>query len=156
MVTITVEKTVNAPVTAVWDSWNDYANIDSFHPGVQKSYLLGGSADTGLGALRQCDFTDGKTFLKEEIVGYEKNKRMEINIIGTNAPIKDAHATFEFQALNSKQSKVTMTMMFTPKFGLLGRMMVPLMKMQFRKGLTGLLEGNAKHVEQREPLRAVA
>lgn len=156
MVTIIVEKTVNAPISAVWDSWDDYANIDGFHPGVQKSYLLGDSADTGIGALRQCDFTDGKTFLKEEIVGYEKNKMMAINIIGTNAPIKDASATFDFQALGSNQTKVVMTMAFTPKFGLLGRLMVPLMKRQFRKGLAGLLDGNAEHVEQREPLRAVA
>jgi len=148
MVTITVHKTVNAPVSALWESWDDYANIADFHPGLSASRLLDGQQETGMGALRQCDFTDGKTFLKERITGYEKNKRMVLEIFDTNAPIRNAHAIFEFQAVGGERSRVTMTMIFTPKMGLLGRLLTPIMRKQFTKGLNDLLASNAAHVEQ--------
>ncbi len=148
MATVTVTKTVNAPIANVWNSWDDYANIHKFHPGVQHSYLLENKQETGMGALRQCDFTDGKTFLKERITTYKKHQTMTVEIYDTNAPIKDAHANFEFRSLGANQTQVTMTMIFTPKMGLLGKLILPLMKMQFSKGLMGLLEGNANYVEK--------
>ncbi len=147
MATITVTKTVNAPMAIVWNSWDDYANIHKFHPGVQHSYLLGQKQNTGQGALRQCDFTDGKTFLKERITTYVKHQTMTVEIYDTNAPIKDAFANFEFAKVSANQTQVTMTMTFTPKMGLLGKLILPLMKMQFKKGLAGLLQGNADYVE---------
>lgn len=154
MATITVSKTVKAPIASVWNSWDDYGNIHKFHPGVQSSYLLGDKQETGMGALRQCDFTDGKTFLKERITAYNKHRTMTVDIYDTNAPIKDAHANFEFRSLGAGETLVTMTMIFTPKMGLLGKLILPLMKMQFSKGLMGLLEGNASYVEGQ--LQAVA
>ncbi|MEM7269807.1 MAG: SRPBCC family protein [Pseudomonadota bacterium] len=156
MVNIVVERTVNAPIAEVWASWDDYANIADFHPGLNASYLLDQGQATGVGATRQCDFTDGKTFLKERVTGYETNKRMVIDIFDTNAPIKDAKAVFEFAKLSERSTRVTMTMMFTPKMGVIGRMLTPVMKMQFRKGLSGLLESNARHVEQAGSLAAAA
>lgn len=147
MVSITVQKIVNAPLKDVWDSWDDYANIHKFHPGLNSSYLLEEKQETGLGALRQCEFTDGKTYLKEKITRYDTQENMTIEIYGTNAPIKDASASFDFIALGPAITRVTMTMNFTPKMGLLGKMMTPLMKWQFSKGLMGLLEGNAAYVE---------
>ncbi|MEM7188037.1 MAG: SRPBCC family protein [Pseudomonadota bacterium] len=154
MVTIVVEKTVNAPISSVWASWDDYANIAEFHPGLKASYLLEQDRNTGIGATRQCDFSDGKTFLKERVTGYETNKRMVIDIFDTNAPIKDAKAIFEFAELGPRQTQVTMTMIFTPKMGIIGKLITPLMKLQFRKGLGGLLESNARHVESGEELLA--
>ncbi|WP_419905547.1 SRPBCC family protein [Kiloniella sp.] len=156
MVTISVEKIVNAPVASVWASWDDYANIYKFHPGLNNSYLLESKNTTGMGALRQCDFTDGKTFLKEKVIGYEKNSRMRIEIFDTNAPIKKAQALFDFTNISSNQTRVVMTMTFTPKMGLLGKLLTPIMKKQFTKGLTALLEGNAKYVEEMAVLKSVA
>ena len=43
---------------------------------------------------------------------------------------------------------------FTPKMGLLGRMLLPVMKKQFAKGLNGLLDGNAADVETKAHLQA--
>ncbi len=156
MVTITVQKVVDAPMNAVWESWDDYANIANFHPGVHSSYLLGKEKETGLGALRQCDFTDGKTFLKERISEYELHKKMTVDIYETNAPIKDAKADFEFDSVDLNQTRVTMTMVFTPKMGLLGKLLTPIMKKQFTKGLQGLLDGNAEYVEGQAARHALA
>lgn len=156
MVTIIVEQTVKAPIAAVWASWDDYANIANFHPGVKHSYLLGNKQTTGHGALRQCDFTDGKTFLKERIVGYESEKQMTVDIYETNAPIKDARARFDFAAVGQKQTRVTMTMTFTPKMGIIGKLLTPIMKKQFSKGLAGLLQGNAEYVENKLNIKSAA
>lgn len=148
MVTIRVEQRVNAPISTVWESWDDYANIYKFHPGVQHSYLLGVKQESGVGALRQCDFTDGKTFLKERIAAYEKEKKMTVDIYETNAPIKNPQADFEFFAEGPNETRVVMTMQFTPKMGIIGKLLTPIMRKQFTKGLQGLLAGNAQYVEK--------
>ncbi len=156
MVQIVVTHIVNAPLDAVWSSWDDFANIDKFHPGVQTSFLLSDEHKTGLGALRQCDFADGKTYLKEKVIGYEPGKHITVEIYGTNAPIKDAQADFKFESLSDTETRVTMIMTFTPKFGIIGKMMAPVMKWQFKKGLTGVLAGNAEYVERRASLKVAA
>lgn len=154
MATVTAKRIVDAPIDKVWESWDAFADIRKFHPDLTDSYLLSDSAPTGLGAQRQCDFNDGKTYLKEKIVGYEPRQWLVIDIYETPAPIKKAGATFDFKALNSTQTEVTMRFAFTPKLGLVGKMMLPIMKKQFAKGVNGLLEGNAAFVEQQTQLRA--
>lgn len=156
MAQITVHKIVNAPIADVWASWDDYANIADFHPGLSSSQLLADSQETGPGALRQCNFTDGKTYLKEKITEYETERRMELEIIGTNAPITNARAIFNFDFVTRDKTHMAMTMIFTPKMGLLGKLILPLMKMQFSKGLTALLDSNADYVEQKIKLKSAA
>ncbi|KZK99074.1 SRPBCC family protein [Pseudovibrio ascidiaceicola] len=156
MVSIAVYQTVNAPISTVWNTWNDYGNIDKFHPGLRASYLLGKKQKTGVGAVRQCDFTDGKTFLKERISEYLENQRITIDIYDTNAPFKDGQAIFEFTPQGPSKTRVTMTMSFTPKMGILGKLLTPFMKFQFKKGLRGLLKSNADYVEKYSGLRVAA
>ncbi|WP_421723115.1 SRPBCC family protein [Bauldia sp.] len=154
MATVTATRTVNAPLAEVWASWDEFADIRKFHPDLRDSYLLADSAATGLGALRQCDFKDGKTYLKEKIIGYEPRQWLVIDIYETSAPIKKAGASFDFKALGPSQTEVTMRLEFTPRMGLLGQLMLPMMKRQFAKSVTGLLEGNAAYVESQPRLQA--
>ena len=156
MVSIAVHQTVNAPIATVWDSWDDYGNINKFHPGLNASYLLGKKQKTGVGAVRQCDFTDGKTYLKERISEYLEHQRITIDIYDTNAPFRDGKAIFEFTSEGPSKTRVTMTMSFTPKMGILGKILTPLMKFQFKKGLRGLLKSNADYVEKHSGLRVAA
>jgi uncharacterized membrane protein len=144
---VTVTQIVNAPVADVWAVWDDFGNIADFNPGVEKSYLLNGSSPGGLGAERQCDFIGGKIFVREKVVGYTPHKQMVIDIYDGNIPVKNAGATLNFKSLGANRTEVEMTMRFTPKMGLLGKMMVPMMKKQFRGALDGLLAGNANFVE---------
>ena len=154
MAQVTLSQTVNAPLADVWASWDDFANIAAFNPVVQKSFLTGNGPATGLGARRQCDLADGKNYIREEITGYEPEKFMEIDIYDGTMPLKQARAVVRLEPRTLTQTKVTMTMAFTPKMGLIGKAMLPIMKKQFAAMLRQLLEGNAAHVEQHRAANA--
>lgn len=156
MAKLFVSKNVSVPIAILWESWSDFANIYKFHPDIKTSFLLGDKQPTGLGALRQCDFTDGKTFLKERIIGYEPGKKLVLDIYESNAAIKSATATFEFASTGTNRSRVDLTFKFEPKMGILGKLLVPLMKKQFSKGLVALLNGNATYVSKQSKLGVAA
>ncbi len=63
-------------------------------------------------------------------------------------PLKKAVATIAFRALAPNRTEVAMTMDFVPKMGLLGLLLVPMMKSSFRKMLTRLLSSNADYLEK--------
>ncbi|MXU66671.1 SRPBCC family protein [Oceanomicrobium pacificus] len=147
MATITVSRIVNAPVAEVWRSWDDFGTIDLFNPHLSRSFLLDEGAATGLGAKRQCDLKDGKNYIREEITAYVPERVMEIDIYDGTMPLRSAVARIEFEPLGPNRTEVQFTMRFTPKFGAIGRMMVPLMKRQFSKMLGDLLDGNAGYIE---------
>ena len=147
MAKVTLKRTVNAPVAKVWESWNDYGNIDKFNPNLNRSFLIGDNGTTGLGATRQCDLSDGKNYIQEKIIDYVPERRLAIDIYNGTMPLKRATATVEMRPLSATRTEMTFTMEFTPKFGLLGKPMVPLMKPQFRKLLGNLMDGNAAYVE---------
>lgn len=142
---VVVEHLVDATPDQVWKSWDDFGNINQFNPNLRDSFLLGDQA-TGLGATRQCDLIDGKNHIKERIVDYIPNKRMVLDIYDGTMPLKSAQAMITLAPQGDK-TQVRMKMTFEPKFGILGAMMVPMMKPQFRKLLRGLLAGNAEFVE---------
>lgn len=147
MAKVTVTRTVKAPLDQVWASWDDYGNIFRFNPNLQSSHLLPGSQSTGLGAKRQCDLADGKNYIRERIIGYDDQKEMVIDIYEGTMPLRSAVAAFSFRSTGQNETLVTMEMTFKPKFGLLGALMVPMMKMKFRQMLQALLDANAAYVE---------
>lgn len=146
MPTITTKKIVNAPVEEVWESWDDFGNIDKFNPSINASRLLGGDA-TGIGARRECDLKDGKNWVRERIVDYVPSKRLRIDVYETSMPIKKMVATLTFRSIADNQTEVAFTAEFEPKMGFLGKLMAPLMKRQFRPMLASMLDGNADYVE---------
>ncbi len=104
------------------------------------------SEQTGVGALRQCDLADGKNYIRERIIGYEPQRKLVIDIYEGSLPLKSAVAMFTFRAINLQKTEQTMQMEFQPKFGLLGKLMIPMMKPQFRRMLQALLDANAEYV----------
>lgn len=148
MPNVTLKRIVDAPVAEVWASWDDYAHIDRFNPNLTRSFLINDSAATGLGAERQCDLADGKNFIQERVIDYVPERRMVVDIFHGTMPLKKARASIEMRPLRVNQTELTFTMEFTPKFGLLGLMMVPMMKMQFSKLLGKLIDANKDYVEQ--------
>lgn len=149
MAPVTLKQIVDAPLAAVWESWDRYADVHSFHPGIGNSYLVENSRPTGLGAKRRCDFVGGKNYILEEIVAYEEQRKMTLKIYDGNIPLKVAFVTFTFKPLGPKRTEITATARFTPKFGPLGVLLRPVMRKQLGKGLTELLEGNAAYVAAR-------
>lgn len=144
---VTVTQTINAPIDQVWASIDDFANIDRFNPNLSRSFLINDSAPTGLGATRQCDLSDGKNYIQERVTVYEPPHRFVVDIYNGTVPLKQAEADFHVKAVGPSRTEVTMVIRFVPKFGLLGRLMTPLMKGQFRKSMAALLEGNRAYVE---------
>lgn len=153
MATLSREHIVNAGIEDTWATWDDFPNIANFHPDVTKSFTISGTAPTGIGAERKCEFGQ-KDYILERIVGYTPQKQIVIDLYELSFPIRDAVATFDFVAVDANRTRVTMTMQFTPKMGLLGKMMLPVMKRQFGAALAKLLENNARYVESRPRLAA--
>ena len=102
MARVIVRKTVNAHVSRVWDSWDAFGDIDRFNPHLKRSFLLPDSSATGLGAKRQCDMADGKNYVREKIIGYQPERRLEIDFFDGTMPLKSAKATFDFRETGCK------------------------------------------------------
>jgi len=146
---VIVKSVVHASVSEVWASWDDFGNIERFNPNLKKSFLIESSKKTGLGATRQCDFSDGKNYIQERIVEYIPQKKMVVDIYNGTVPLKSATAKIELNPMNNNTTQVIFTMNFVPKMGLLGRLLIPLMKPQFRKDISKLVDGNKAHVEMK-------
>ena len=147
MPNLALKRTIQAPVAEVWASWNDYGNIDKFNPNLNRSFLIDNNGQTGLGATRQCDFSDGKNYIQERIVEYVPEKKMAVDIYHGTVPLKKAKATIEMRPIGRGQTELAFHMDFTPGMGLLGRLMAPMMKAQFRKALGKLVDANKAYVE---------
>lgn len=154
MATVTVRRTVAAPPSEVWASWDDFGGIAAFNPNLRGSRLMPGSAPTGLGATRQCDMKDGRNHIRERVTAYEPSRRMVVDIYEGTMPLKRAEATITLEPKGPRSTEVAMRMEFTPKFGPLGAMMVPMMRPQFRRMLQALLDANAAYVERGQTVRA--
>ena len=156
MAKIEITETVNAPVTDVWAAWDDYGNIDKFNPNLNRSFLIDDSGETGLGAQRQCDMSDGKNFIQERIVEYVPQKKMVVDVYHGTLPLKSAKATISMKPLAIDRTELSFTMEFTPGMGLLGRLMIPMMKPQFRRALTKLVAACKAYVETGEEVKRAA
>lgn len=150
MPNVTLIRLIDAPVSEVWTTWDDYAHIDKFNPNLSRSFLLGESQTTGLGAERQCTMSDGKNYIQERIVEYKENELLKIEIFNGTFPLKDNFATIEMREVGPRKTELSFSMDFVPKFGALGRMMVPLMKPQFKKMLGKMLDANKAYIERGE------
>lgn len=69
-----------------------------------------------------------------------------VDICNGTMSLKRAKATISMRPVG-RQTELSFTMEFTPKMGLLGQILVPLMKPQFRKLLTKLVDGNKAYAE---------
>ncbi len=157
MPTIVVNQIVHAPIAEVWKSWDDFGNIYKFNPALSGSHLLTDKhAATDVGTRRECEMKDGKNFIREEVLAYEPMRKLKIGVYESSMPIKTMHASFELESLGQHKTNVTMTAEFEPGLGLLGKLILPMMKMQFRKMLSAMLLSNAKFVEAGTEVRQAA
>ncbi len=151
MARIAVQRVIDAPLSEIWATWDAFGDIDKFNPGVRKSRILEGSANSGLGARRQCDLSDGRNYVREEIIDYVPQCRMTVLITEGTMPLKTAQAAVSFEPRGANSTLVRFDMSFQPKMGLIGLMMVPMMKMMMRRTIVEILDGNARFVEANAP-----
>ena len=140
MTQVTVQRTINLPQERVWPILADFPNIYRFHPAIAQSPQIG-DKDTGLGAQRRCEFYDGN-HVTEQVVGWEEGRSMDVEITEGSMPLNRAEAHVEIEALGPKQTRVSFTMNYEPKFGPLGWMMDKIvLRRNFTKILGQVLEG---------------
>lgn len=149
MAEVIVRKTIDAPIEKVFSIWNDeFADIYKYHPGLKKSYLLDQSpTTTGIGAMRHCEMSDGKNWIREKVIRAIENKQIVLDIYEGTMPLKSAVGTFNFTKVQGNKTEITMIMQFTPKMGFIGKLLTPLMKSKFRPMLQSLLDSNADYAE---------
>ncbi|WP_281560524.1 SRPBCC family protein [Thalassomonas sp. RHCl1] len=141
MPNVVARKSINAPIQTVWSLLDDFENIDKFHPGVKKSYLLS-HQDTGVGAKRQCDFHSGAS-AQEEIVDYKPEQHSLTVRIPKFGPMKSFIAKESARDLGNGKTEVTFTADFIVKFGLLGALfgnliIKPVMTKKMQEVIDGL------------------
>ncbi len=141
-------RVVDAPIEKVWNAWDRFADIDFFRAAVDKSYLMEGTPQEGLGAKRHCDLSDGKNFLEEEIVEYIPNSLISYAVVNGSMPLKSAVARIELKDLGKNRTEMQFTMDFEPSMGIFGKMMLPIMKPQFTKTLGRILDGYKAGIEK--------
>lgn len=147
MAQIIISRHINAPIEDIWESWDDFGEIAKFHPGIKGSHLINGSARGGKGADRQCNLSkDGKKFVRERVVSSIPNRQMVVDIYDGTVPLKRAQATLDFKQMGMTSTHVQMTMDFTPGMGILGWLMTPMMKAQFKGMLKKVLASNEAFV----------
>ena len=112
---------INASAEKVWQVLDDYAGVEKFSIGIDKSPLIG-DKKTGLGAIRHCIFHD-QSSLHEEIIEYQAYKSFKVVLSNFTVPMKFMHAAFNVEKLSDTSCKVTMNMDFEVKFGLLGQIL---------------------------------
>ncbi len=150
MNSVTTSRAINSPVGDVWALWADFGNVFEWHPFVSHSYLLGDADQpVGVGTRRQCDMTDGKNSVREEIVEFEPEQKMQVSVYEGTMPLKSALGTIRFSPLSGARTRLEIRMDFEPKFGLIGRLMAPMMRRQFRGMFTQMLETTETEVRAR-------
>ena len=156
MAEVVLTKTVNVSIEDAWAVWDDFHNVAKFNPLLASSHATTGKESLeGLGAQRQCNMADGKNWIKEEIVAYTPLKEIKIAILESTMPLKEGMATIKLKKLGEHKTQVLFTMTFTPKMGLIGKLMTPMMKKQFSTMLGQMLDSYAKYSEE-QPSVAVA
>ena len=157
MARVTVTRQVEAPVDEVWKSWDDFGNIYRFNPNLRHSQLLSDpDKPTGVGSERQCDFADGKNWIRERIVDYRPGKSIKIDIYDGTMPLKSMSGTLVFEEIRGGKTRIRMTVDFEPRMGVVGKLLTPLMRRQFRPMLQALLDCNAAHIERGDVVPAAA
>lgn len=147
MAIIIQTETYSVPASKVWEAFDNFGNIQDFNPNLNSSHLINGSKTTGLGAERRCNFSDGKNHILERITSYREGESMEIDIYSGTVPLKTATAGIRVKPLSPNKSEVLFYIEFTPKFGPLGALMIPLMKPQFKASIRKLLAASKEFVE---------
>ena len=151
MPTINVERTIDAPKDKVWEVMANFPGIANYSPGVVKSYTINGTASSGLGAERTCEFNaDGSTNVQERIVRYEEGESFDVIIYdGTlPMPVNNMVATFSLHPVNNKQTTLRATVNYelksNPMYWLMGKFMFPRFG---KKTFESVLDGAKYHIE---------
>lgn len=147
MATIHNEITINAPIEKIWGILTTPELLDQYDPTVKKSVLIS-KEKTGLGAKRKVDMLDGKNWFEEKITVFEPMKALTYQLTDCSFPIKALKHDYSFETIGN-QIKAKQTMVYTVKFGLLGRLLdVIMIRKQSDTGIKKFFTGLKAYAEK--------
>lgn len=138
MQTITVKRTIKAPIEKVFELISDHANYVQFG-GLKASRLVrqGKTEKNGVGALRLIDA--GAAWFEEEITVFERPTRMDYVIRRSRPPIEHEGGSVRLKATKDG-TEVTWTSTLRFKIPLVGNLLTKLMAPQLAKSFAGMLK----------------
>jgi ribosome-associated toxin RatA of RatAB toxin-antitoxin module len=114
---------IAAPPDIVWAAIADLEAVQAYHPTVSKASLLPGPRE-GVGAGRTCVTKQGE--LVERIVGWEKSKAIEMQLVSSPWPVKAMRWRTEI-APQARGTEVAQELTYAPSLGILGMVLNALM-----------------------------
>ena len=143
MQTVTVTRTIAAPIEKVFDLLTDHANYKDF-PGILDSKLetQGTPSPNGLGAVRWIKVKQG--WFREKITAYDRPRAFTYLITETSLPLEHEGGTLTFKPVNGG-TEVLWTSRARFTIPLIGGLVTKLFAGMLAKGFSATL----KDVEQR-------
>ncbi len=139
---VQVTHNTTASPQSCWKLLGDFAHIDLFNKNLSKSYLLNPQDPIGVGTRRQCDVSDGKNFLREEIIEWKEGEYYVIDIYESSFPMDRQSTKFGLLPISGGGTKIYMNFDYKVKFGPIGSLMNALMLRNFlSKGLQNVVNG---------------
>ena len=138
MKTITVTRTINAPIEKVFDLLADHGNYKA-NFGVKDSKLLkeGKPDKNGLGAVRWINA--GAIQFEEEITAWERPRRFDYLITKCTAPLEHQGGSLRFENVNGA-TKVTWTSAMRVKVPVIGGLLTGVMVKKLGQAFGSMLK----------------
>lgn len=138
MAQITTMRTFAASPDELWSVLADYPNICTWNSGVKHSFATS-DATSGVGARRHCDLSPFGA-LEETVEVWDESRRLTISIdSASKLPIASGRADFAMKPIGNG-TRLDFTYDYDPKFGPVGRMLVPALNKQLAKGFEGFMD----------------
>lgn len=146
---IDVSVAIAAPKEAAWAVLADYGNVHTYVRGILNAYLTTEQA-SGVGMTRYCALPRMmmmKQYIVEEITAWDEGRSFTYIITDAAAPITDAWVAWSVEG-DDRRSKIRARVSYRPK-GVMGRLMLPMMRKQFPKQMNAALTDMKQHLEAR-------
>ncbi len=145
----TIERAVTLQTSAsnAWIALREFGDIDRFNPNLKESHLLEGSPATGIGARRHCTMSDGKNYIREEVIDWREGQGYTVDIFEGTMPLRTAQATLRIEPSGASACEVSMSLTYEPKFGALGAVLdVVMLRRMLLGSCAKVLEGLRSHL----------
>src|SRR5687768_12784226 len=137
---------IQAPVDKIWDVLASPGLLERYDPTVLKSTLIS-DVQTSLSAKRRVNMQDGKNWFEEQITVYKRNEALTYELTACSFPVSKLKHSYTFEKIG-QQTKVSQTMEYTVKFGLLGRLLdAMLIRKRSDAGVKKFFAGLKSYVE---------
>ena len=138
MKTITVTRTIPAPIEKVFDLLADHGNY-KMNFGVKESRLVkeGKPDKNGLGAVRYID--GGPIKFEEEVTFYDRPRRYDYLIIKCSAPLEHEGGSIRLESVGNA-TKVTWTSVMRVKVPLVGGLLTKILANKIGQAFGSMLK----------------